>query len=137
MITIVSFLEDKEQFEIQLTNHVFYDDIVPDAIDSTKTIHFEFVKKSTMDYLNESMNAIDQWQVSNQEKIDYFLNFFRHFDKVSPFIDESNVEWMNDYSDDDTFKEGFHHLENKLAHGIKYAFEGSSYFLYDRMTISV
>ena len=80
MITIVSFLENKEQFEIQLVNHVFYDDIVPDAIDFTKIIQIEFVEKSTMELLNKSMKKIIYWKDSDQVKIDYFLNFFRHLD---------------------------------------------------------
>ena len=65
------------------------------------------------------MDMIDGWKISNQEKIDYFLNFFRHFDKESPFIDESNVEWTEDYLGNYEFiSEGFKHVESKQNHGI-------------------
>ena len=64
------------------------------------------------------MDRIWDWWVSNQEKIDYFLNFFRHIDKVSSFIDESNIEWTEANERYLYIEEGFTHLKSKKWHGI-------------------
>ena len=61
------------------------------------------------------------WKPEPQKMISDFLNFFRHVDKISSFIDETNIYWDDShFKDNDTLtvKRGTFHNQTKKPHGI-------------------